>query len=152
MSERMYHRGCPVCLAGLDITLDITSEDITITSPDISPLVKDKQRVVDAYRRARKLPLTWMGAHRARALVIAGDIISSFPPMPQIVDQAVALMDYMAWKKVKWDMSDAAAKIPQFLEYQRQLKEAVKRPRCGICEEQFDGTPGSSRCPRHEGL
>lgn len=152
MSERMYHRGCPVCNSGLDITLDITSEDISITSPDISPLIRDKQKVVDAYRKAKKLPLSWESAHRARALVIAGDIIAAFPPMPQITDNAVALIDWMALKNTKWDLSDASARIPQFLEYQKQLRGASKRPRCGICGEQFDGTPGSSRCPRHEGL
>lgn len=150
MSELRYHKPCAVCNCGLDIVLDTDDQSISITSPEVTPLVRDKQKIVDAYRRVKKLPLSWESAHKARAIIVAGDIISAFPPMPQIAENAVLMLDWMALKNTKWDLGDVAAKIPQFLEYQRALKESVKRPRCGICWENFDGV--GDRCKRHEGF
>lgn len=150
MSELRYHKPCAVCACSLDIVLDTDDQSISITSPEVTPLVRDKQRLVDAYRRVKKLPLSWEKVHRARALVIAGDIIAAWPPQPQIIDSVIAMLEWMPSLKTQWDLGDCAAKIPAFLQHQRAIKESVKRPRCGICAEQFSGV--GDRCPRHTGM
>lgn len=150
MSERLYSRACPVCASSINVTLDTQSEDIVMSCDQIEPLYKDCEKIVNAYRRVKKLPLSWEIKFKPRGILAARDILAAFPPMPQIVDNAIAMLEWLQSQGGQWDLGTAAGKIPAFLQYQRIVKEAAKRPRCGICAEQFDGQ--GNRCGRHEGM
>lgn len=122
------------------------TEEIKIRPENLPPLAKDLVSVVAAYKRLKGLGPSWEAKHMARALVNAGELITSVGYHGGQLERAVGLLEWLKESGRDFNLETAST---FFKAYEAHLaaKNNSERSRCETCGEQYWGT--GRDCGRH---